>query len=294
MELGIITDEVHADFEIACGHISDWGLPIAEVRNVNGKNVTQLTQAEAEAAARVVRAAGLKVSAIASPVFKSPLDEKSVPGNADFSVAGAVTVADQLALLERSCELAKLFGTNMVRVFTFLRVPWSGAVVADVVQHMVSAAAIAQRHDVILAVENEPACIVGSGQELGAFFKELDAALGPELQGHVGALWDPGNALSIGEQRPFPDGYRAIPTKRLVHVHLKDTHTVPATFGTFVPLGQGRLDYVGQFAALRRDGYRGSVVLEPHYAPAGVSTAEAAYKCVLAAQELLAAPEAKA
>lgn len=294
MELGIITDEVHEDFATACEHIGRWALPWAEVRNVNGKNVTQIDDDEVARAVAAVQANGLKVSAIASPVFKSPFDEKAQAGDADFSVADAVTVDAQLELLERACELAKLFDTNMVRVFTFLRIPWSEAVVDEIVRRMVRAAQVAARHDVILAVENEPACVVGTGAELGAFFAKLDAALSPELRRHVGALWDPGNALSLGEKEPYPEGYEALPKDRLVHVHLKDATAVPATFGTFVPLGEGRVDYAGQFAALRRDGYEGSVVLEPHYAPAGMETAVAAEECVRAAQRLLAASETAA
>jgi sugar phosphate isomerase/epimerase len=77
-----------------------------------------------------------------------------------------------------------------------------------------------------------------------------------------------------------------------VHVHLKDLGRAPASFGTFVPLGQGRIDYRGQFRALRRDGYRGSAVLEPHYAPPGIDPHEAIGACVEAARAELAAAEA--
>ena len=80
-----------------------------------------------------------------------------------------------------------------------------------------------------------------------------------------------------------------MPVDRLAHVHLKDLGVGAAKFGTFVPIGQGRIDYPGQFAALLRDGYTGSVVLEPHYAPAGVDSVTAAKTCVDAARRALAA-----
>lgn len=288
MELGIITDEVHTDFERACEAAAAWGLTLVEVRNVDGKNVSRLTDAEAQRAAATLQRLGLRVSAVASPVFKSPLDERPVTGGLDFVVPGTETVAVQLELLERSCTLARLFGTRFVRVFTFLRLPWTEEVIDAVVGHMVTAAEVAARHGVVLAVENEPACIVGSGLELGRFFEKLDSALEPRLQQHVGALWDPGNALSIGEEHPYPDGYNAVPSDRLVHVHLKDLGSEPGSFGSFVPLGQGRIDYVGQFAALARDGYAGSVVLEPHYAPPGMEPTAAAEACVIAARQVMA------
>ncbi|MFO7546276.1 MAG: sugar phosphate isomerase/epimerase family protein [Trueperaceae bacterium] len=289
MELGIITDEVHSDFQTACEHVAAWGVPLIEIRNVDGKNAVLLEDDEVARALETVRRHGLRVSGIASPVFKSPLDERPTGASADFIVAGAETVDAQLRLLERACMLAKRFDTRLVRVFTFLRVPWSDAVVDDVAKHMARAAEIAAEHDVVLAIENEPACVVGTGDELGRFFARLDALLPEALRRHVGALWDPGNALAIGEERPYPDGYRALPAGRLVHVHLKDLGAEPASFGTFVPLGKGRIDYEGQFLALENDGYGGSVVLEPHYAPAGMDSAAAAKVCVDAARTVLAA-----
>ncbi len=294
MELGIIADEVHASFETACASIARWGLPLVEVRNVDGRNVTLLDDAALEHAAQTVRRHGLRVSAVASPVFKSALDERPSEEAADFAVPGLVTVADNLALLERACLAAKRFDTRLVRIFTFFRVPWNETVLEEVTTHLVRAAEVAQRHDAVLAIENEPVCVVATGAELGRLFEALDARLSDTLRPHVGALWDPGNALGAGEAAPFPDGYAAIPAQRLVHVHLKDLGNEPASFGTFVPIGAGRIDYRGQFRALARDGYRGSVVLEPHYAPAGVDPLEAAQRCVDAARAEMAAAKARA
>jgi len=294
MELGIIADEVHASFATACEHIARWGVPLVEVRNVDGRNVTLLDDAALDDAAAVVRRHGLRVSGVASPVFKSALDERPSDAAADFAVPGLVTVDDNLALLERACVAARRLDTRLVRVFTFFRLPWSDAVVERVAGHLARAAEVARRHDVILAVENEPVCVVATGAELGAFMRRLDALLPDGLRPHVGALWDPGNALGAGEATPYPDGYAALPADRVVHVHLKDLGSEPASFGTFVPLGQGRIDYRGQFHALARDGYHGSVVLEPHYAPTGVDPLEAARTCVEAARGELAAAEAAA
>ncbi len=294
MELGIIADEVHASFATACASIARWGLPLVEVRNVDGRNVTQLDDAALDDAAAIVRQHGLRVSAVASPVFKSSLDERPSDAAADFAVPGLVTVADNLALLERACLAARRFDTRLVRIFTFFRVPWSDAVVEQVVRHVAEAAEVARRHDVVLAIENEPVCVVATGAELGRFMGHLDALLADALRPHVAALWDPGNALGAGEATPYPDGYAAIPADRLVHVHLKDLGNEPASFGTFVPLGRGRIDYRGQFRALARDGYRGSVVLEPHYAPIGVDPLDAAHTCVEAALAELGAAGVRA
>ena len=288
MELGIIADEVHADFERACARIREWNLPWVEVRNVGGTNVTLLDDDAVGRAADVVRAAGLRVSAVASPVFKSNLDESPPADGIDFAVPGVETVDAQLELLDRACAIANRFDTKLVRIFSFLRLPAADDEVLDLVaSRVVRAAEVAARHDVVLAVENEPACIVGTGAELGRFFERFDAVAPERARNHVAALWDPGNALGLGET-PYPDGYRSVPKDRLAHVHLKDLGADPAAFGTFVPIGQGRVDYDGQFAALLRDGYAGPVVLEPHYAPEGVPSDEAARVCVEAARESIA------
>jgi len=289
VELGIITDEVHPDFATACTNAAAWSLPLVEVRQVDGKNVVHLTDAEVDRAAGIIGRHGLGVSAVASPVFKSPLDERPVAGTGDFSVAEAVTVEAQLALLDRACLIAKRLGTDLVRVFTFLREPTTDLTLERLLGHMRSAAELAAGHGVVLAVENEPACIVGTGAELGRFFGRLDATFDERLRPHVAALWAPGNALALGEDPPYPDGYSHVPIERLAHVHLKDLGAGVASFGTFVPIGQGRIDYPGQLAALLRDGYGGSVVLEPHYAPPGVDSITAAHTCVVAAREALTA-----
>ena len=289
MRLGIISDEVNDDFEAACGRIRSFGLDHVEVRQAWGRNVVQLDDDQVGRAVDVVRRLDLNVTAIASPVFKSPLDERPQAQAADFAVPGSESMDAQLAMLERACELANRFGTRFVRIFTFLRVPWSDDVATEVTDKLIRAAEVARRHDVVLAIENEPVCIVGSGAELGRLCALLNDRLPHDLKPHVGALWDPGNALAMGEERPYPDGYDALAGCRLVHVHLKDLGQEPATFGSFVPIGRGRIDYRAQFAALRRDGYDGAVVLEPHYAPPHLSRDEAARECVDAAQAELAA-----
>src|SRR5690606_13320289 len=83
----------------------------------------------------------------------------------------------------------------------------------------------------------------------------------------VRVLWDPGNDIYDPEgERPFPDGYELV-KDYMVHMHLKDAKRLSDGTVVGVPLGQGDVDYVGQFEALSRDGYSGYVVLETHYRP---------------------------
>ena len=285
VKLGIINDEVSSDFARSCELVASWGLSHVELRVLWGKNVLQLSDDELKNAKAILDEHGLEVTAIASPIFKSPLDGQAREVAADFALPGVESFGAQLELLSRACDLCDLFGTRLVRVFTFWKEPWSETLLETIASKLLEAAALAQARDKVLAVENEPVCSVGTGRELAALCRVLQSGA-PEAA-HLGALWDPGNALAAGETSPYPDGYEALGACNLVHVHLKDLTLTEAGQPQFVPLGQGRLDYEGQLRRLKEDGYEGAFVLEPHYRPANLSQEEAALACVEAARALL-------
>src|SRR5690554_4347431 len=286
-ELGIINDEVTTDFEETCGLIREWGMRLVELRVLWGSNILLLEDAQLEEAAAIVKRHGLTVSGISSPVFKSPLDGRPLEREADFSLPGVESFESQLELLERACLIARRFDTRLVRVFSFWRQEWTAEVDGQLVDRFARAADLARSHDVVLAIENEPVCIVGSGAELGRLNSLLQESLEPDQLAHLGLLWDPGNARAMGEVDAFPAGFEAVSGPELLHVHVKDLVFTDAGKPQFVPTGEGLLDYRGQFQALADSGYSGSIVLEPHYQPAGTPDAASALKCVRATQELL-------
>lgn len=71
---------------------------------------------------------------------------------------------------------------------------------------------------------------------------------------------------------PFPDGYAAV-RSHVRNVHFKDVRTWPD--GRWEIAEQGGVDWAGQIAALRADGYAGAVAVEPHLAPSVASTRRA-------------------
>ncbi len=81
--------------------------------------------------------------------------------------------------------------------------------------------------------------------------------------------WDPGNAAARGE-KPFPEGYNLSPKDRIGHCHCKDVVLKPGGADyNWAKMGSGIVDWVGQFKALKRDGYRYAVSLETHWAGGG-------------------------
>lgn len=87
----------------------------------------------------------------------------------------------------------------------------------------------------------------------------------------MGANWDVGNGLWHGEV-PYPDGYEALDKSRLWHLHAKGAEC-DAGFQncreTFAD--QGQIDLAGQFRALARDGYDGTISLECEFEAPGLN-----------------------
>ncbi len=71
--------------------------------------------------------------------------------------------------------------------------------------------------------------------------------------------WDPGNCYEAGEQ-PFPKAWDQLDHSRILHMHLKD-----AAGKAWKPIGSGDIDFVGQFRALEKMNYSGTMSLETHY-----------------------------
>jgi sugar phosphate isomerase/epimerase len=75
--------------------------------------------------------------------------------------------------------------------------------------------------------------------------------------------WDPGNAYHAGDS-PYPGGYEAV-RPFVAHVHFKDVSREAA--GGYRYAVEGDIDWAGQIAALKRDGYAGYISVESHMQP---------------------------
>jgi len=272
--LGVITDELSEDFDKALEFISEHSLGYCEVRELWNKNVTRLSQEELERAKQLIERNHLKVSEIASPLFKYHLPgmPSPRPNWGDTFKAADLTDKDTESLLERVFRLAPFFGTSKVRVFSYWRVEDPEKAYPLVRDRLAKAAAMAAQHNITLLLENETDCNVGTGKELGRMVRDINS---PNLL----AMWDPCNALGLGET-PYPDGYREV-RGLFRHMHVKDMRKNPAT-GKFqyVPAGKGAIDYRGQFKALRNDGYGGTMSIETSYVRPDKDKLEATRECL--------------
>lgn len=256
--IAAITDEFSLDFDTALDAMAKVGMTGAELRLIGDKNIIELSDGEIDSLRERVERRGMRVLGIASPVLKCvlpdapPLDERwqqDVFGS-------AYTIADQPRLARRAFEIAKRTGAGIIRVFSYWRTTAPEKCVDRIVAALRELADRAAEQGVVIGLENEHACNVGTGAEAG---RVLAAADHPALK----SIWDPANAFILGET-PFPDGYSRLPAARIAHVHAKDCF-VEGHKPTWGPLGEMGVDWKGQIAALKRDGYAGAISLETHW-----------------------------
>lgn len=265
-KLSVFSDEITHDFgralEIAA---KEFGLNYVELRILWGKNIMVLDAKEIAEARRLLERYKLRVSSIAGPLFK--VDWKGAPISkfSQRDTFGAdFTFEQQAEVLERGLELARVFNTDRLRCFDFWRLDDPAPYRAAMDAKLSEAASQAGRRGLTLVMENEYACNTATGAEAA---RTLAAVKSP----HFKLNWDPGNSAFRAET-PYPDAYRLLPIDRIGHVHCKDV--VRGEDGKFawMAMGRGFIDYVGQFRALKSDGYSGAVVLETHWR--GASTPE--------------------
>jgi sugar phosphate isomerase/epimerase len=255
--LGIITDEITEDFEKALEFISGYSLNWCELRELWGRNIMNLEKAAVERARDMLEKHNLRVSDIASPIFKYNLPEMPAQKEKRDTFHANFTDQDTEQLLLKSFDLARTFGTNKVRIFSYWRVDDPNKAYPHVRDRLAKAAELAGKNAMLLVLENEMTCNVGTGKELGRILHDINS---PHLRGN----WDPANAVSLGEV-PFPDGYQAV-RGLFAHMHAKDVKKDPQTGKLhWAPVGNGSIDWHGQIKALIDDHYEGTMSLETHY-----------------------------
>ena len=262
-KLSVINDEITQDFGRACEVTArEFELQFIEIRSMWGKNIMRLDAKEIDEARNILEKYRLRVSSIASPIFKvdwsgapiSKFSPKRDQFGADF------TFEQQDELLERGFELVRAFHLDRIRIFDFWRLEDQTPYRAAIDEKLMEAANKAAKRGVMLLLENEAACNTATGAEAG---RTLGAVRSPNLK----LNWDPGNAASRGEIA-FPNGYSHVPKNRIGYIHCKDVVRNGEKY-EWMKMGSGIIDWVAQYRALKKDGYRGVTSLETHWRGAG-------------------------
>jgi sugar phosphate isomerase/epimerase len=204
------------------------GIRLCEIRSIDNKNIKKITLEEAKLYKAELDAAGIGVSAIGSPLGK---------------VKVSVDMSEYENEIRHICELANIFGTDKIRMFSFFEAYSEREEVIEKLSRMVG---IGKEYGVLMCHENEKG-IYGDTAE-----RVLD------IYGNVkglGFVYDPANYLQVGEasEKTLSETF-----KISNYFHIKDVITET---GELVPAGQGD----GQIAKmLGMIDFDTVTTLEPH------------------------------
>jgi sugar phosphate isomerase/epimerase len=237
-------DEISPDPAEQLATLAAESIKHLELRGAWSVNVADLTAEQVAAFRAAVDGAGVRVSAIGSPVGKIPVGAPLGP---------------ELDRMRRVADVAAELGTAIVRVFSFY-IPGGDPPERyrqQVIDRMGALAGIAEDRGLVLAHENEKE-IYGDTPDRCA---DVITAVGsPALR----ATFDPANFVQCGV-RPHSDAY-ALLRPFLVYLQVKDAL---AATGEVVPAGEGDGQLRETLTALRDSGFTGFMSLEPHLAQAG-------------------------
>ncbi|HPO16100.1 MAG TPA: sugar phosphate isomerase/epimerase family protein [Candidatus Hydrogenedentes bacterium] len=248
-KLAAFTDEISQDLAHACGICADFDAGGAEIRGVWDTNVSDLSDDEVDEVYRIIQDHGMTVCSIASPFGKCELED-------------AEAWNTHLDILRRCADIAHALDCSLVRGFVFwghgrLEKPWDA-----IFRVFEEVPAILEANEIVLGVENEAACYVGTAAHLRYFLDQMNCD-------RMKSLWDPANHVQDpeGTRVPIvPDAYGLVKPD-LVHVHMKDASPAPDGSVPNVFLGEGICQWREQLRALKEDGYEGYVSLETHVDP---------------------------
>lgn len=221
-----------------------------DLRGAWGKNVLDMDDEDIAAIWGICADYGIAVSGIGSPVGKSPL---------------ANPIAREEANLVRMFEIAEAVGTRTIRVFSFYPPGTGGHANPD--DHVEEAAArlvrlteLARRGGYTLLLENEKGIVGDTPERCQAILRRVNSP-------HLRFAWDPANFVQVGVERVTKRAWPLL-GQYVANVHVKDAML---TDGSVRVAGDGDGQVPELLSALRDDGYRGFLALEPHLAVAGHS-----------------------
>lgn len=228
MTFSVITDEVGPELNAGLRFAAAEGLSTIDIRSVGGVNFLSLPASAQKFVAREIRDAGLQVGCLATPLLKWPAPGRSSGAAGDqfgFDPAGRLPAE----LYEAAFEAAAILGTRHLRIFSLLT--YDGFRLVDLEPDFNLLIRGAERHDMVLHVENEPVCNVRTVADL---IGVAQAWRHPRLR----ALLDIGNAFYTGAP-PSPAQLAAV-MPSVDQMHFKDYRNGPHAY---VATGEGEVGY---------------------------------------------------
>jgi sugar phosphate isomerase/epimerase len=244
MMLSGFGDEISTNLDEQLDVLQRAGIELIDLRGAWGKNVLDFSDAEVATVREALAQRGMRVSCVATPVGKAPID-------GDF--------AQQQAALARGVEIAQALDTTNLRIFSYY-LPEGDEPErhrGEVLRRLTALVDQATAAGMTLLHENEHGIYGDSPTRCHDLHATIDSP-------HFRALWDPGNFASCG-YRPYHESWDLL-RQYIGYVHVKDYDRQAERV---VVAGAGDAEWPECIRALRDAGYVGILALEPHLAVAG-------------------------
>ncbi len=237
----VITDEISEDFETALSFAKEHEIEGVELRWIGEKPAYEADLQEKKKMKALLEQYQLKVTCIASWIFRCELEQSEIDRNLD--------------MLKQAVSFAKEFGAPYLRIYSFLAKGDFSKVEDDIIEVLKAAALYAKQNGVVLVLENEASVYATNGEMTSTLVKKI----GMES---MRCLWDPcNNLLDPDNETPYPTGYQFV-KNHYTHMHLKDAEKSGGELNP-VPLGEGEeYDIQSQLKGILLEGYDGFVSLE--------------------------------
>ncbi len=253
IRLSAFADEISPDLDEQVAVLQSENIAYLDLRSVESTNVLDLTDQQVLTIKNTLHKHNIGVACIASPLGK---------------VSIASPFEQTLARLDRAIELANVFQTTFIRIFSFYP-PVLTAEDAEsdefvdptewrdeVLKRLRAMTEQARAADITLLHENEKDIYGDTIARCVDLLKNIH-------EPHFRAAFDPANFIQCS-QIPFPDAYEALRTE-IRYVHVKDA----LADGVVVTAGEGEAHWREILQHLRKNGYDGFLSLEPHLALSG-------------------------
>lgn len=230
-------DEIAQELDVQIEVVSRLGIQYIEMRGVDGNNLIYHPDAKVKEIKQKLEDAGIKLSALGSPLGKIGIEDPFEPHFEEF---------------KRACEIAHRMDTKNIRMFSFY-IPegrekeYKG----KVFDRLGRFADYAGRNDIVLLHENEKGIYGAKAPECLEIMKKLGSD-------HFRAIFDFANFVQCGQDTL--EAYDLL-KDYVDYIHVKDARKEN---GTVVPVGYGDGNVEAILKKLFASGFDGFLSLEPH------------------------------
>ncbi|MBR7116466.1 MAG: sugar phosphate isomerase/epimerase [Clostridia bacterium] len=206
IRLCAFADEADSSLEGQIEALKAADIGYIELRGINGKNISAVTEDEAREFKKQLEGGGIRVWSIGSPIGKIKISDD---------------IDAHIALLEHICRLANIFECDKIRMFSFYEAYESESEVYSALRRMVAAA---DKYGVALYHENEKGIWGDTAERVMRLMDNIDG---------LNFVYDPANFIESGED-PEKTLYPLHARTGYFHIKdatLEDRKVVPAGYG---------------------------------------------------------------